>query len=121
MSEVNLYAYGDPTLNNGREFGQFTLKAKSPGASTYDVTLVSFTPTHPYDILDPNSFLILNQALTPVTARYFRAEFTQLTAGFGWDGPRIVELDGIGVAVPPPSDPPPSDPPPTPGSPPPAR
>jgi hypothetical protein len=118
LTDVRLYAYGDgeggfPNLNNGREFDQFTLKAKSAGSSTYDVTVVDFTPTHPFENLDPSHYLILNQSITPVTARYFRAEFLQYTAGNAWDGPRIVELDGIGVAVPPPSDPPPSDPPPS--------
>jgi hypothetical protein len=114
LSDVRLYAYGDDHLNNGREIAQFTLKAKSAGSSTYDVTVVNFTPTHPYEELDLNHPLILNQSITPVTARYFRAEFVQYTANIPFDGPRIVELDGIGVAVPPPSDPPNDPPPPVP-------
>src|SRR5215213_10409725 len=50
VAEVRIYAYGDgPTFyNNGREFEQVVIKAKSPGSSTYDLTLISVTPTHPY-------------------------------------------------------------------------
>src|SRR5258706_8989787 len=38
LGEVRVFAFGDDFLNSGREFAQFTLKAKSPGSSTYDVT-----------------------------------------------------------------------------------
>ena len=112
VNEIRMYAYGDVTLNNGREVAQVTIKAKSAGSSTYDLTLLTFTPTHPYDLLDPNHFLILKEAVAPVSSRYFRAEFAQYTAGFGWDGPRVVELDAIGEVTP--NDPPPPPPPPPP-------
>jgi hypothetical protein len=120
VGEIRLYAFGDygGGMNNGREFAQFTLKAKSPGSSAYDVTLVSFTPQHPYRFIDPDSFLVLDAAVSTVLyASEFRAEFLQYDAGNQWDGPRIVELDALPSANPPsnppPSDPPPRDPPPT--------
>src|SRR5207253_9484808 len=53
VSEVRLYAYGDPNLNSGREFSQLTIKAKSPGSATYDLTLLTFTAAHPDEYLDP--------------------------------------------------------------------
>lgn len=90
---LRLFAHGDSFLNNGREFDKFTLKAKSPGSSTFDVVVVTFTPGHPYTFLDNE--LILDTDVTPVTAGAFRAEFLQYTAGFGFDGPRIVELDAF--------------------------
>jgi hypothetical protein len=127
IAGVRLFAFGDDFMNNGREFAQFTLKAKSPGSATYDLTLLTFTPTHPYTFADANTFCVLNQAINPTTARSFRAEFLQYTAGYGYDGPRIVELDAVLGQMtptdpppsdpppvnPPPSDPPPSDPPPS--------
>src|SRR5687767_10598034 len=39
VADIHLFAFGDPSLNNGREFDQFTLKAKSEGALDYDVTI----------------------------------------------------------------------------------
>jgi hypothetical protein len=98
LGEVRLFAFGDSFFgipNNEREFAQFTLKAKSPGSLTYDITILTFTPTHPYTLIDPLSRLALDQMITPVTAHEFRAEFVQYTAGDGFDGPRIVELDGL--------------------------
>ena len=100
IGQVRLFAFGDNFLNNSREFEQFTLKAKSPGSLDYDITILTFTPGHPYTLLDPSSALILNQSVTPVTSRSFRAEFVQYTAGFGFDGPRIVELDGLPLPPP---------------------
>lgn len=92
---IRLFAFGDDFLNNGREFSQLTIKAKSPGSSTYDITVLSYTPTHPYTFVGPNELLI-NQIISPtIVARYFRAEFEQYTAGFSFDGPRIVELDAF--------------------------
>ena len=41
-------------------------------------------------------FLYANRtSVNPVLATAFRAEFLQYTAGFGIDGPRIMELDGF--------------------------
>jgi hypothetical protein len=90
---IRLFAYGDPDLNNGREFNTLTIKAKSPGSSTFNLPVLTFTPTHPYTFLDNE--LILDTEITPVVASAFRAEFTQYTAGYGFDGPRIVELDAF--------------------------
>jgi hypothetical protein len=93
LKSLRLFAHGDSGLNNEREFEKFTLKAKSPGSSTFDVVVTTFTPGHPYTFLDNE--LILDTEVTPVQASAFRAEFLQYTAGFGFDGPRIVELDGF--------------------------
>lgn len=90
---IRLFAHGDPGLNNGREFSNFTLKAKGPGSSSYNIVIGTFTPTHPYAYLDTS--LVLDAEFAPVLASAFRAEFTQYTAGYGFDGPRIVELDAF--------------------------
>lgn len=103
LGQVRLYAFGDDFLNDSREFDQFTLKTKSPGSSTFDVTLITYMPTHPYTFVDAGNFLILDQLIPSVTAQEFRAEFVQYTAGNGFDGPRIVELDGL--PTPPPQPP----------------
>jgi hypothetical protein len=93
LKSLRLFGHGDSWMNNQREFDRFTLKAKSPGSSTFDVVVTTFTPGHPYTFLDTD--LILDTEVTPVQASAFRAEFLQYTAGFGLDGPRIVELDGF--------------------------
>jgi hypothetical protein len=93
VRSLRLFAHGDSFLNNGREFDKLTLKAKSPGSPTFNVVVATFTPGHPYTFLDNE--LILDTEVTPVTAGAFRAEFLQYTAGFGFDGPRIVELDAF--------------------------
>jgi hypothetical protein len=93
VKSLRLFALGDSFLNNGREFEKFTLKAKSAGSSTFDLVVATFTPGHPYTFLDNG--LILDADFTPVQASSFRAEFLQYTAGFGFDGPRIIELDAF--------------------------
>lgn len=100
LGQIRLFAFGDDFLNNSREFSQFTLKAKSPGSLVHDVTVFTYAPTHPYTFADPFNALLIDQLVTPVTSRSFRAEFVQHTAGFGFDGPRIVELDGFPVPPP---------------------
>jgi hypothetical protein len=92
VNTIRLFAHGDgPDFANRREFGAFTLKAKSPGSATFDITVGTFTPTHPYTLLDPNTFAILDTDIAPVVATAFRAEFAQ----FGSAGPRILELDAF--------------------------
>jgi hypothetical protein len=96
-----LFASGDGAgapFPTQREFAQFALKAKSsPAATNYDLTLYTLVVTnHPYTFLDPAHYALVAPNITPVTAQYFRAEFTQYDAGNGYDGPRIVELDGFG-------------------------
>src|SRR5437016_912401 len=47
VGHIRLFAFGDgPSLNNGREFNQVTIRAKSPGSLVYDLTVLTFTPTH---------------------------------------------------------------------------
>ncbi len=95
---VRLFAAGDGSVFlNQREFDSFKLLAKSPGSLTYDLTLIDFTPTHPYTFLDAPNLFLFEANLGGVTAQEFRAEFAQYTAGYCCDGPRIVELDAFGV------------------------
>jgi len=99
LTSFNLFAAGDgPADNNEREFSQFVLKAKSsPSATNFDLTLYTLVVTnHPYTFVDPVHSALVSANITPVTAQNFRAEFTQYTAGRGYDGPRIIELDGFG-------------------------
>ena len=110
VSNFNLFAVGDGAeFNNEREFSQFVLKAmSSPLATNYDLTLYTLVVTnHPYTFVDPVNFALVATNIAPVTAQYFRAEFTQYTAGRGFDGPRVIELDGFGTRTPF-GDPPPS-------------
>jgi len=101
VGRVRLHAFGDgPSLNNGREFNQVTIKAKSADSSDYDITVLTFTPSHPYTYIDAASALIVDELIPAVTSRSFRAEFVQYQAGNGWDGPRIVEMDAFPVPPP---------------------
>ncbi len=99
LSSFNLFAGGDgPLYNNQREFEQFVLKGKLNEADPF-VTIYTFTPTHPYTFLDPTTAAIISAAIAPIDAKYFRAEFVQREGGLGFDGPRIVELDGFGTVI----------------------
>ena len=103
VNSFALFAAGDgPGANNEREFAQFVLKAKSsPLATNYDLTLYTLVVTnHPYNFVDPANLALVATNITPVTAQYFRAEFTQYTSGTGSDGPRVIELDGFGTNAP---------------------
>src|SRR5205823_3109879 len=73
----------------------------SPSSTNFDITLYTFTPTHPYTYLDPSNHALVVTNIPVVTAQNFRAEFVQWNAGRGYDGPRIHELDGFGPATPP--------------------
>jgi predicted Ser/Thr protein kinase len=98
-----LFASGDPKgYNYQREFSRFVLKARSSAqAADYDLTLYTLEVTsHPYTFVDPLNCALLVTNITPVTAQYFRAEFTQHDAGRGYDGPRVIELDGFGANPP---------------------
>jgi hypothetical protein len=54
VQSFRLFARGD-LGTDFREFAQFTVKCKTGGSSTYNTTLFSFTPTHPYTFIDPVS------------------------------------------------------------------
>lgn len=100
IGAFNLFASGDgpqAQFPTQREFAQFVLKAKSsPSATNFDLTLYTLVVTnHPYVFVDPSNSCLISTTITPVTAQYFRAEFTQFTLGRGFDGPRILELDGF--------------------------
>jgi len=95
VRSFNLWAIGDVGGTPlSREFASFILKAKSPGSNTYDVTVHSFTPSHPYTFVDGIAGLLISTDVRPITAQEFRAEFVNRT-GAVYDGPRIVELDGF--------------------------
>lgn len=99
LTGIRLFAAGDgPVYFNEREFRQFTLKARNPTSGAFEKVL-TFTPTHPYTFLDTNTSLVLETNFPTVVAGEFRAEFVQYTAGRGYDGPRIVELDAITAAL----------------------
>jgi hypothetical protein len=103
ISAFALFAAGDgPAANNSREFAQFVLKAKSSASATdYDLTLYTLVVTnHPYVFVDPVNYALVSTNITPVTAQFFQAQITERYAGYGYDGPRIIELDGFGVNPP---------------------
>jgi hypothetical protein len=95
LGSFALYAIGDDFASNQREFASFTLKAKSSGSPTYDLTLYTFDATHPFQFDDASQALLVSDTINPVTAQFFRAEFVQWNAGTGFEGPRVVELDGF--------------------------
>lgn len=101
LKKVRLFATGDtPAFANEREFDKIVIKTKSDGSSSFDKVVLSFTPTHPYTFLGASRFLVIDADVEPVVGREFRAEFSQFTAGRGFDGPRIMELDGFGDGLP---------------------
>ncbi|HEY9175459.1 MAG TPA: hypothetical protein VI136_24505 [Verrucomicrobiae bacterium] len=101
LNFFNLYAAGDgePNPIGKREFASFTLKAKSEGSSTYDLTLFSFTPTHWYTFVNSADYLLVSAEIAPITAQDFRAEFENL-AGVLEAGPRVMELDAFLIPEP---------------------
>ena len=98
IRSFSLHAVGD--TSGSREFATFTLKAKSPEAATFDITLFTFTPTHKYKMQDNATYLLISSEVQQTTAQEFRAEFVTLARddipGFN-SGPRILELDGFGL------------------------
>jgi len=110
VKRVRLFAAGDGAIyDNGREMARFTLKIKSPGSATFDTTVLTFAPTHPYTDLG-EKFLILDATFDAVTATEFRGEFEQIDLrAAGWNAPRVIELDAFGseppVITPPPPPP----------------
>jgi hypothetical protein len=107
IKRVRLFAAGDGEIyDHGREMGRFTLKVKSPGSATFDTTVLTFVPTHPYTEL-AEKHLMLDAAIDEVTASEFRGEFEQIDLrAAGWNAPRVIELDAYGseppVVTPPP-------------------
>jgi len=96
VGQIDLYARGDsPLYLNEREFDRFVLLAKSVGSSTYDQVILDITPSHPFELLDETSGLFLRTNVLAFVSQDFRAEITQFTAGRGYDGPRIMELDAF--------------------------
>jgi hypothetical protein len=101
LRRIKLFAAGDGAVYfNEREFRSFTLKAKSSSSSaTFDHVLYTYDATHPYSFLNPTNRLLIDAPLDATVAQEFRAEFVQWNAGRGYDGPRIIELDGFGERV----------------------
>lgn len=100
LESFRLFAIGDsPLYNNEREFARFTLKAKSNPSGDFDIVLFDTTPSHPYALADSSQFLVIEANVKPTVAQYFRAEFVQFNGYRGFDGPRIIELDGYETPV----------------------
>jgi hypothetical protein len=99
VSSLSIFAGGDgEVFLNEREFSLVTIKAKSTPASGYDRVIYELVPDHPYQFQEAASALLTNVILqTPINAQFFRAEFANYISGRGYDGPRIVELDGFGI------------------------
>lgn len=98
VTQLVVYASGqDASWDYAREYEQVTLRAKSAGASTYDVVLFSSYRRFPQrpDLTATN--------LPVVTAQEFRAEFipyptTSSGPPFGVrNGCRVMELDAFGT------------------------
>jgi sugar lactone lactonase YvrE len=99
IDHFRIFAAGDGVeYLNEREFRAFRLWAKMPGSTNYNLELYSYEPQHPYTWVDPITQLLVDVTIPPVTAQEFRAEFDNYLAGRGYDGPRIIELDGFGPA-----------------------
>jgi len=91
VSSFEMVANRDDANNfNHRAVSHFTLKAKSIGSSTYNLTLVNKDITYPAGSDINNLIVTLG---TPVTAQEFRAEFT----GADVNGPRINKLNAAGT------------------------
>lgn len=100
LERIEVYAQGDDGSTN-REAAEIRLFLRDEGGTWRLLTTI--TPEHPYDMRDRAGRLLRAVDLDhPVTAREFRAEFTQRGAPNTVPmGPRIVELVGIGtIAVP---------------------
>ena len=101
IRSFSMFAAGDDPrgeFNESREFATFRLKAKSPGSNKFDITLFTFSQTHPYTFSDQGRFLLISSDVRTTTAQEFRAEFMNRT-GVTYDGPRIFELDGSGERI----------------------
>lgn len=94
IRSFRLFASGE---NAGlRDFAQFRLLVKTNGSSTFNHTLQTFTPTHPYSYVDTTNSLLFVSEVQPLTAQEFRAEFITMSGTpTYYNGPRILELDGF--------------------------
>lgn len=100
IKSFRLFAAGDgPEFANQREFSSFNLYAKSPGSSTFDRILYTYSAVRPYNFLKFSDVLLTEANIDPVTAQEFRAEFIARGTP-ALNGPRILELDGFGTELP---------------------
>lgn len=100
LETIRLYAHGDDNTGK-REFSAFRLYARSLSTGRWD-PVDTFAPAqHPYTFEQSSSGLLHSATLAvPVKAQEFRAEFVQGRAPDGTiNGPRIVELMGIGTVA----------------------
>ena len=105
VDSFTLFASGDGPLQAlpaQREFSKFVLKARSSAsADDYDLTLYTLeVSNHPYVFQDADTSALLAAKIKPVSAQFFRAEFTQYNAGGNYDGPRVIGLEGFGPSKP---------------------
>lgn len=103
IRSFELWALGDaPPFPDRREMSSFQLLAKSPGSTSYDLKLYSFTPSHSYTFVNNVYGLLISTDIKPTTAREFRAEFVSRTTSPPDSrkyGPRVLELDGFGQFI----------------------
>lgn len=98
LNGVNLFTLRDATPSGtlSRSTSRFSLFADVDGNGSFETVLVNG--------VDPNDNGLANTyTFAAVTAQFFRAEFVGNT-NVVYDGPRIVELDAIGSAVPEPGE-----------------
>ncbi len=91
---------GPPFDARYRGFSRFVLYAKRSGSDSFE-QIHEFSPSNPYGGGEQGSFLTLAANVASIEAQEFRAEFVQ----YGdieprASGPRIIELDGFGEALP---------------------
>ena len=98
LHRIKLFAAGDGEIyRHEREFQSFTLKTKrNPASASFDRIIYTYTATHPYTFVNPTNALLIDAGFDGIVAQEFRAEFVQWNAGRGYDGPRVIELDGFG-------------------------
>ena len=102
-SFVLFAAHDSPhTTYEFRGFTEFRLMAYNDDTMDFDIMLATFNPTSPYD---PPTGGLLQLALNvpETTATRFRAEFDQAAIPSNRAGPRILELDAFGTAIPEPT------------------
>jgi len=104
VDHFNLFGYSDTGGLSRRSFNHFILQAKLLSGDSWttiyscDIGANQYVETYDADWGGDVYWLSLSASVTTfMKAQYFRAEFREANADWG---PRIVELDGFGSAVP---------------------
>jgi len=98
LESLQLYAHGDDNTCK-REFRSFRLYVRNASTGKWDLVHTFAPSRHPYQFEATGTGLLHSYTLpTLIKAQEFRAEFGQAKAPDGTiNGPRIVELIGIGT------------------------